>query len=544
MSEEDPKRWDLTTKVKALVCCCCCSLMLKRLSFSLVSLSSSLSFSAREYHHPLTFFSLLFSSSRSSRCVITHYNYEQIGEYLDRHLSYPMIEFIESKNLFDSAEVSRAKMELLSKTRMVDLAGDLYKQINNASDIPEEMKQKRTEVISSLKSVSDTCSKLLAFLKEHGKTLSKSDKRANKSLLKEQHSVGEEEIEGLFQYAKYQFDCGKYEISAELLGQYRLLSEDQGKLRAALWGKLASDCLLQNWEHAMEDLTRLREAIDNGHFKTSLEQMRNRCWLCHWSLFVFFNHQEHQPHGGGILGLCDMFFQERYMQAIQYEAPHLLRYCACAVIMSKRRRGMIKDISRIMQVEPYRDPMLEFFDQLFVKFDFDAAQKALENCEAMMRNDFFLSKFVDEFKEHARMHIFETYCRVQKTIKIEELAKKLNLDTEAAEKWIVNLIRTSKLRAKIDMDQGVVTMMTETHTPHDQLIERTKGMLSKTYQLAHAVASGAHLGEGTGSGGGGGGGYHHHHHHHHHHHQRDRDHNRDRDRDHSNYSSSSQYRRY
>ena len=519
---------------------------MKLLSYVFVSSLSNLRGKGERdvYHHPLTLFFFLSFISLSLCYVIYDYNYEQIGEYLDRHLSYPMIEFIESKNLFDSAEVSRAKMELLSKTRMVDLAGDLYKQINNASDIPEEMKQKRTEVISSLKSVSDTCSKLLAFLKEHGKTLSKSDKRANKSLLKEQHSVGEEEIEGLFQYAKYQFDCGKYEISAELLGQFRLLSEDQGKLRAALWGKLASDCLLQNWEHAMEDLTRLREAIDNGHFKTSLEQMRNRCWLCHWSLFVFFNHQEHQPHGGGILGLCDMFFQERYMQAIQYEAPHLLRYCACAVIMSKRRRGMIKDISRIMQVEPYRDPMLEFFDQLFVKFDFDAAQKALENCEAMMRNDFFLSKFVDEFNEHARMHIFETYCRVQKTIKIEELAKKLNLDTEAAEKWIVNLIRTSKLRAKIDMDQGVVTMMTETHTPHDQLIERTKGMLSKTYQLAHAVASGAHLGEGTGSGGGGGGGYHHHHHHHHHHHQRDRDHNRDRDRDHSNYSSSSQYRRY
>ena len=92
---------------------------------------------------------------------------------------------------------------------------------------------------------------------------------------------------------------------------------------------------------------------------------------------------------GGILGLCDMFFQERYMQAIQYEAPHLLRYCACAVIMSKRRRGMIKDISRIMQVEPYRDPMLEFFDQLFVKFDFDAAQKALENCEADDAKRFF-----------------------------------------------------------------------------------------------------------------------------------------------------------
>ena len=50
--------------------------------------------------------------------------------------------------------------------------------------------------------------------------------------------MGEEEIEGLFQYAKYQFDCGKYEISAELLGQYRLLSEDQGKLRARVVGEI------------------------------------------------------------------------------------------------------------------------------------------------------------------------------------------------------------------------------------------------------------------------------------------------------------------
>ena len=226
----------------SLVCLCLVSLQLPReRSARRISSSADLVFL------PLVYLALVVLRYVRLRLQ------KQIGEYLDRHLSYPMIEFIESKNLFDSAEVSRAKMELLSKTRMVDLAGDLYKQINNASDIPEEMKQKRTEVISSLKSVSDTCSKLLAFLKEHGKTLSKSDKRANKSLLKEQHSVGEEEIEGLFQYAKYQFDCGKYEISAELLGQYRLLSEDQGKLRAALWGKLASDCLLQNWEHAMED---------------------------------------------------------------------------------------------------------------------------------------------------------------------------------------------------------------------------------------------------------------------------------------------------
>ena len=65
------------------------------------------------HHHPLTLFFFLSFISLSLCYVIYDYNYEQIGEYLDRHLSYPMIEFIESKNLFDSAEVSRAKMELL-----------------------------------------------------------------------------------------------------------------------------------------------------------------------------------------------------------------------------------------------------------------------------------------------------------------------------------------------------------------------------------------------------------------------------------------------
>ncbi len=32
----------------------------------------------------------------------------------------------------------------------------------------------------------------------------------------------------------------------------------------SLWGKLASEILMQNWEGAMEDLTRLRETIDNN----------------------------------------------------------------------------------------------------------------------------------------------------------------------------------------------------------------------------------------------------------------------------------------
>ena len=38
------------------------------------------------------------------------------------------------------------------------------------------------------------------------------------------------------------------------------------------------------------------------------------------------------------------------------------------------------------------------------------------------------------------------------------LAEKLNLNYDEAERWIVNLIRTSKLDAKIDSELGTVIM--------------------------------------------------------------------------------------
>lgn len=48
-----------------------------------------------------------------------------------------------------------------------------------------------------------------------------------------------------------------------MLSVPKVPSTDRNALNS-LWGKLASEILMQNWEAAMEDLTRLRETIDNN----------------------------------------------------------------------------------------------------------------------------------------------------------------------------------------------------------------------------------------------------------------------------------------
>lgn len=134
----------------------------------------------------------------------------------------------------------------------------------------------------------------------------KQEKAQNLPWLQREHNIGSEQIDALYQYAKFQFDCGNYSEAAEFLYHYRTLSTNSERNLSALWGKLAAEVLLQDWETAMDSLTKLKSVIDDNNFAPLLVQLQQRTWLMHWSLFVFFNHEN------GRNAIIDLFFQERY----------------------------------------------------------------------------------------------------------------------------------------------------------------------------------------------------------------------------------------
>ena len=75
--------------------------------------------------------------------------------------------------------------------------------------------------------------------------------------------IGVDQIEALYQYAKFQFECGNYSGAADYLYQYRALCTNSDRSLSALWGKLAAEILMQNWDIALEELNRLKEIIDS-----------------------------------------------------------------------------------------------------------------------------------------------------------------------------------------------------------------------------------------------------------------------------------------
>ncbi|KAH9274735.1 eukaryotic translation initiation factor 3 subunit E [Batrachochytrium salamandrivorans] len=324
---------------------------------------------------------------------------------------------------------------------MVDFSNAIYKELNGTKKNQPGHDQRRESVLATLINLQERVEPVLEIISDpYVVQQLKQDKVANMNLLQEKYKFKPEMLDTLYKYALAQYDMGQYAAASESLYHFKALSINHDKNISALWGKLAADILARNWDGAYDELMSLRESIDQSTFlaadnTTSVSgnhaQLQQRIWLLHWSLFVFFNHAR------GKDGLIDLFFPA----AIPQRHPGLMSMAIAKLL----------------------------------------------DCEHVLDNDFFLVGCVGEFREAARLFVFEMYCRIHQHIDIKALCEKLNMDQSDGEKWIVNLIRDARMQAKIDSETNTVIMGVQYQSVHQQVMERTKALTFRSSLLAFNI---------------------------------------------------------
>ncbi|KAL9105742.1 MAG: hypothetical protein Q9227_009130 [Pyrenula ochraceoflavens] len=415
---------------------------------------------------------------------------------MDRHLIFPLLEHEANREDISDAryrDLTTAKYLLLKNTNMLDYVSNLWKELHNSSDIPAEFSKKRQEVIEQLNKYQNETSKISALLDDESVVSQlRSDKVANLKYLEETHGVTPEMVANLYSFGRFQYECGNYGDAAELLYQFRVLSTDNDKVARANWGKLVCEILTTNWEAAMEEINRLKESIETRLFSNPRAQLTAREALVHYALFPFFNYESARDT------LTDLYFSPAYISSIQTVCPWILRYLAASVITNRARsknissayQKQLKDLIRIVAQEQYEynDPITEFIKALYLDFDFEEAQTKLVEAEAVLKGDFFLASATETFVEAARHLISESYCKIHQRIDIKDLSATLSLPPTEGEKWIVDLIRDTRVDAKIDYKAGTVVMNHPPQSVYQQVIEKTKGAFFRTSVLSSAVA--------------------------------------------------------
>ena len=283
------------------------------------------------------------------------------------------------------------------------------------------------------------------------------------SYLEEEYGVTKQHIHNLYLAAKGRYDAGEYRGAHDYLEFYEELciSMREEVPLDVCWGKMAASLMYDEelLETADEERIALHEILRRrpASAMTDLQRLQQRTWLLHWSLFVRHNSIKRRDT------LIEFYMMEENLNCISLTCPWLLRYPIAAVLQQKRKHVLIKSFVRMLSPEvlAMKDPFVVFLHALLVKFDFEAAQLVIPDCCDAIATDFFLNNMIspEAFVTVARGFLFDVYCRVHQRINLRVLAKEVHMEEEEAEKWVVGLIRSATLDAKVDSEAKIVEMV-------------------------------------------------------------------------------------
>eukprot|EP00615_Pteridomonas_danica_P004958 CAMPEP_0114341788 /NCGR_PEP_ID=MMETSP0101-20121206/9286_1 /TAXON_ID=38822 ORGANISM="Pteridomonas danica, Strain PT" /NCGR_SAMPLE_ID=MMETSP0101 /ASSEMBLY_ACC=CAM_ASM_000211 /LENGTH=234 /DNA_ID=CAMNT_0001475519 /DNA_START=20 /DNA_END=721 /DNA_ORIENTATION=+ len=233
------------------------------------------------------------AESKASESTAQYDLTNTLAKYLDLHLMFPLLEFVDGNEFlkYSPEDIQKARLALVQPTNMVEYAIEIYQELNNTKDVPADMATLRDSVYRQIETYESEDSALRTFFTDldagkYANTFSE-QQPLNLAWLSENVGVKQEDVEEYYKCAKFEYECGQYETTTQMLTnflqieEYKVITSELGF--KALWGKFAALILLPNegypnkWDMAMTELDKLKNAIDTRG-DNDKQQLQQRTW--------------------------------------------------------------------------------------------------------------------------------------------------------------------------------------------------------------------------------------------------------------------------
>eukprot|EP00602_Paraphysomonas_sp_CaronLab_P010271 CAMPEP_0185019448 /NCGR_PEP_ID=MMETSP1103-20130426/2063_1 /TAXON_ID=36769 /ORGANISM="Paraphysomonas bandaiensis, Strain Caron Lab Isolate" /LENGTH=468 /DNA_ID=CAMNT_0027549771 /DNA_START=1 /DNA_END=1407 /DNA_ORIENTATION=+ len=424
----------------------------------------------------------------------------KMAPFLDVHMISSVLDFLREIELYDSKVIAKEKIRVLMKTNMLELVQDEIntipaddKSIHGDPNLSKEhLEDSTNKIFDKIDNETDAVKLCTEFFSDMELVESlKAGSNLTIEYVSAHHGITQQVLEEYYKFSKFKYDCGMYCDAEEMLGNFLSVAQAQTtSVLGALWGRLACRILQAKWDESLTDINAVKDAIESRSI-APMDQLRQRAWLMHWGLLVFLNQRD------GFDALYHFFSEKIYLQTIENVCPWLLRYYTCAAILSSHRRAVMMDVLNEILATSYlhSDPMTQFVESVYERFDFEEAQQRLSECLILMKNDFFLQIYADKFLHEARLLLCEVYCAINRRVNMVTLAEKLQLSEDEAERWMVEMVRgavqsnaqegsttdsssaaVTTLNARIDSSGKQVLMAPPPKMVHQKVADRTRDL--------------------------------------------------------------------
>lgn len=415
-------------------------------------------------------------------------------QHLDPHLILPILEFLNAKNIYDPKFLSKQKLAVLTKTKMVDSTLEEYVKVHGESaEYKASLLKQKDDIIQQLASLKEAIGTALA------KTLTFEviDSSVANTL------CTPKQLTALFDYATLLQDIGSYAEALKAFTLYGICSSSEHEHYAkALWGRYHC-ALLTPPANAMDIVKAVRDHIDSQQFETLAVGVQNRSWFVTWLLFLASRSTpartmfvEFLNSGYNVGFTSGGNPNERFLNAIISSAPHLFRYLIAFTVMSIRqnpaqqqsqntpaylirRPNQLKELVRVLTNEQknLNDPFVDFLLALYVDFDFNAAVKALNAIVPVIANDYFLNdqQLQADFFLSAKALLVDGYARLHTNITNASINAALPL----------NLPHIDNTITITDESNSAVTSASLSKQPFSKTLANKMRNLSKQQQQFH-----------------------------------------------------------